>query len=85
MPEIKCLKNSRIIDGNLGAEGRIGYDRRNAMTLLERLITLDVFSIKPQGWGCGRFFVPSYAAQPSLRRYSSGLSHPSERLILPEQ
>lgn len=35
--------------------------------------------------GCGRFFVPSYAAQPSLRRYSSGLSHPSERLILPEQ
>lgn len=36
-------------------------------------------------WGCGRFFVPSYAAQPSLRRYSSGLSHPSERLILPEQ
>ena len=36
-------------------------------------------------WGCGRFFVPSYAAQPSLRRYSPGLSHPSERLILPEQ
>lgn len=36
-----------------------------------------------QRWGCGRFFVPSYAAQPSLRRYSSGLSHPSERLILP--
>ena len=35
--------------------------------------------------GCGRFFVLSYAAQPSLRRDSSGLSHPSERLILPEQ
>ena len=38
---------------------------------------------KVKGRGCGRFFVPSYTAQPSLRRYSSGLSHPSERLILP--
>lgn len=34
---------------------------------------------KVKGRGCGRFFVPSYNAQPSLRRYSSGLSHPSER------
>ena len=34
---------------------------------------------KVKGRGCGRFFVPSYTAQPSLRRYSSGLSHPSER------
>ena len=41
--------------------------------------------MRSERWGCGRFFVPSYAAQPSLRRYSSGLSHPSERLILPEQ
>lgn len=34
---------------------------------------------KVKGRGCGRLFVPSYTAQPSLRRYSSGLSHPSER------
>ena len=52
---------------------------------LDEVILHTLCAILSNERGCGRFFVPSYAAQPSLRRYSSGLSHPSERLILPEQ